>query len=112
MCFPVELERIGAAECSDCYHLPVSRAICYSSRAVIRPKGATRLVRACFHTFAFKELRTPDEITKTLYARRVVFATLSPEWKATNVDAMFRAFGGQLATPIFLTAKDLLSRVV
>ena len=33
-------------------------------------------------------------------------------WKATTVDAISRAFDAQLATPIFLTAKDLLGRVV
>jgi hypothetical protein len=51
-------------------------------------------------------------LSNALYARRVVFATMSPEWKATSVDAISRAFDSQLATPIFLTAKDLLSRVV
>jgi len=50
------------------------------------------------------------KLADLLKARRIFFCTTSEEWKDTAVAAIYQAFHEKLATPIFLDAKDLLSK--
>lgn len=49
-------------------------------------------------------------LANMLNARRVLFCTISGEWKNSTVEAVHRAFQGRLAMPTFVAAEELLGK--
>jgi hypothetical protein len=55
-----------------------------------------------------KIIRKYVSLATKLHTRRVVFCTMSSEWRASTLDAIVRGFHGRLPVPVFLSAENLL----